>query len=82
MEQKLVFEEIDHENRGVSRQSSLLTLRYSFRHEVEYLLECGGFEVVELLGDFGGGGFKGYGEQIWRPANHRRCRCIAPANRE
>lgn len=66
MEQELVFEEIDHENRGVSRQSSLLTLRYSFRHEVEYLLECCGFEVVELLGDFGGGGFKGYGEQIWR----------------
>ena len=66
MEQELLFEEIDAGDRVVSRTRSLLVLRYSFRYEIEYLLERCGFEVVELLGDFDGGAFNGCGEQIWR----------------
>ena len=66
MEQELLFEEIDRGNRVVSQIRSRLTLRYSFRYEVEYLLEKCGFEPIELLGDFYGGSYKGYGEQIWR----------------
>jgi SAM-dependent methyltransferase len=66
MEQELLFEEIDAGDRVVSRTRSLLILRYSFRYEIEYLLERCGFEVVELLGAFDGSAFNGYGEQIWR----------------
>ena len=66
MEQELLYEEIDAADCVVSRTRSLLVLRYSFRYEIEYLLERCGFEVLELLGDFDGGAFNGYGEQIWR----------------
>ena len=66
MEQEFLFEEIGADDSVVSRTRSLLILRYSFRYEIEYLLERSGFEVVELLGDFDGGVFNGYGEQIWR----------------
>jgi len=65
MEQDLVFEEVDQEGRVVSQNHGRLTLRYTFRYEMHYLLELSGFEVEALYGDFNGGPFLGHGEQVW-----------------
>ena len=40
-------------------------LRYTFSWEMQYLLERCGFVLEALYGDFQGGAFAGYGEQIW-----------------
>ncbi|MBT4499348.1 MAG: hypothetical protein HOC74_16590, partial [Gemmatimonadetes bacterium] len=42
-----------------------LTLRYASRYEIQYLLELCGFELEALYGDFEGGAYPGYGEQVW-----------------
>ena len=65
LEQELIYEEADREGRVVSRTYGRLQLRYSFRYEMQYLLEGCGFAVEALYGDFHGTVFPGYGEQVW-----------------
>jgi hypothetical protein len=65
LEQELIYEEVGGDGRFVSKSYGRLTLRYSFRYEMQYLLELCGFQVEALYGDFQEGPFPGYGEQVW-----------------
>jgi SAM-dependent methyltransferase len=65
MEQDLLFEESDTQGAVLAHNRGRLTLRYIFRHEMEYLLELCGFAVEELYGDFAGSPYPGWGEQVW-----------------
>jgi ubiquinone/menaquinone biosynthesis C-methylase UbiE len=65
LEQDNIFEEIDDNDRVVSRTYRPLRLRYSFRYEMEYLLEICGFRAEALYGDFKRGPFCAGVEQIW-----------------
>lgn len=65
LEQEVTFEEVDRAGASVGRTHGRLQLRWSPRHEVDYLLERCGFAVESLYGDFGGAPYPGYGEQIW-----------------
>ena len=65
MEQELIYEEIGEGGLVLGRTYGRLTLRYTSRYEMQYLLEGCGFEVEGLYGDFQGGSFPGHGEQIW-----------------
>lgn len=67
--QQFVFEEYGNGDELISRNTSPLTLRYSHRYEMHYLLELCGFEVDALYGDFAGAPFNG-SEQVW--IAHRR----------
>ena len=60
-----VFEELDGEGRVISRNYTQLTLRYTYRYEMEHLLELCGLKVEALYGDFKRGPFRYGGEQIW-----------------
>jgi SAM-dependent methyltransferase len=65
MEQELVFDEVAKDGRVVARHHGLLNFRYTFRFEMQYLLELCGFRVDGLYGDFWGGVYRGSGEQVW-----------------
>ena len=65
LEQELVFEELEPDGAVCSRSSRRLTLRHSHRWEMEYLLERCGFVVEALYGDFYGGEYPGFGDQVW-----------------
>lgn len=65
LEQELIYEEVDKRGQTVSRTCGQLVLRYTFSWEMQYLLERCGFVLEALYGDFQGGAFPGYGEQIW-----------------
>ena len=65
IEQELIFEELGRNGTSMSRSCRRLTLRFTARWEMEYLLERSGFCLEALYGDFQGGEFPGYGEQIW-----------------
>ena len=65
IEQELVFEELADSGATLSRSCRRLTLRCTPRWEMEYLLERNGFYLEALYGDFEGGEFPGFGEQIW-----------------
>lgn len=65
LEQEIVYEEVDRSDRVVGRTCGQLTLRYASRYEIQYLLELCGFELAALYGDFEGGMYPGFGEQIW-----------------
>lgn len=65
LEQDLLYEESDASGVVVGRHRGQLTFRYTFRHEMEYLLELCGFEVEALYGDFNGNPYPGWGEQVW-----------------
>ncbi len=65
MEQELIYEEVDARGKVVARTYGHLRLRYIFCWEMQYLLERCGFVLEALYGDFLGGPFPGYGEQIW-----------------
>ncbi|MCL5996484.1 MAG: class I SAM-dependent methyltransferase [Chloroflexi bacterium] len=62
--QEMVFEEIGSSGEVLARHLSPLTLRYSHRYEMHYLLELCGYRVEELYGDFERNPFQG-AEQIW-----------------
>ena len=62
--QQFIFEELDHEGTQVARHITPLTLRYTHRYEMHYLLELCGFRIDDLLGDFSGAPYSG-SEQIW-----------------
>lgn len=60
-----IFEEIDAEGKVVSRSYNPLNIRFTYRYEMEHLLELTGFKVEELYGDFQRGPFRYGGQQIW-----------------
>jgi SAM-dependent methyltransferase len=64
IEQQFYFEEHDMGGASVSQFESPLTLRYSHRYEMHYLLELCGYEVTALYGTFNRGPYMG-AEQIW-----------------
>lgn len=64
LHQELWYETLDGE-RVAATERGALTLRYSFRYEMEWLLEACGFHVISLWGDFAGGPYPGHGEQVW-----------------
>lgn len=59
------FEEIDPGGEVVNQWYQKLNLRWTFRFEMQHLIELCDFEVVNLYGDFLKGPFKYGGEQIW-----------------
>ena len=60
-----IFEEIDGDGVVVQRSYAKWSLRWTYRHEMEYLLRLSGFEIEALYGDFSGGPFRYGGEQVW-----------------
>lgn len=60
-----VFEELDASGRTVGRLHTRVRLRYTFRFEMQHLLERCGFTIEDLHGDFAGGPFSAGGEQVW-----------------
>ncbi|MCH8062736.1 MAG: class I SAM-dependent methyltransferase [Chloroflexi bacterium] len=60
-----IFEELDGSGKMVSRSYSDLVLRYTFRYEMEHLLELSGFQIEALYGDFQRRPFRYGGEQVW-----------------
>jgi SAM-dependent methyltransferase len=64
-EQELIFEEIDATGEALGRTYGRLALRWTPRWEMEHLLAGCGFAVEALDGDFAGGAYPGYGNQIW-----------------
>jgi SAM-dependent methyltransferase len=65
MLQELSYRPAEGADRGGPVEQARLTLRYSYRYEIEHLLQLCGFKVKALYGDFAGGGFSGTGEQVW-----------------
>ena len=63
--QQLFFYEILDGGQVVDVEQGELLLRYTYRYEMEHQLELAGFRVVSLAGDFAGGPYGGYGEQVW-----------------
>lgn len=60
-----IFEEIDLDGVVIQRSYAKWSLRWTYRHEMEYLLRLSGFEIQALYGDFNRGPFRYGGEQIW-----------------
>lgn len=65
LEQNFVFEEADEQGSSRGRLLAQLVLRYTPRHEMEYLFELSGFTVEELYGDFDRRPYPGFGNQVW-----------------
>ena len=65
IDQYFIFEELDDEGKVISKTYTPLTLRYSYRYEMQYLLELCGYKIEALYGDFGRGPFRYGSEQIW-----------------
>ena len=64
IQQQMVFDELDEAGTVVQRSYLPLTLRYSHRYEIHYLLELCEFEVEALYGGFRREEYRG-GEQLW-----------------
>ena len=60
-----IYEEIDERGGTVSRHHAFECARYTFRYEMQYLVESCGFTVLELYGDFRRGPFRSGGQQVW-----------------
>ena len=60
-----ILEELDEHGKSLSKIYIRLFLRYSYRYEMQYLLELCGYRVEALYGDFQRGPFRHGGEQIW-----------------
>lgn len=52
---RLIIEELDTTGRSVARHFRDFDLRYTFRFEMEHLLELSGFTLEAVYGDFDGG---------------------------
>lgn len=65
LEQYFIFEELDDNGKVLSKIYSPLNLRYTYRYEMQYLLELCGYKIEALYGDFQRGPFRHSGEQIW-----------------
>ena len=59
------FDEYDAGGAVVAQRSVPLTLRWVHRYEMQHLLECAGFAIEALYGDFRGGAFHHGAEQVW-----------------
>jgi len=64
MAQEFIFEELDADGQVVSKTYKPLTMRYTYRAEMQYLLELCGYTIEALYGDFEGGPYTG-AEQVW-----------------
>ncbi|MFH1570439.1 MAG: class I SAM-dependent methyltransferase [Gemmatimonadota bacterium] len=62
--QELQYEESEGE-RVVATTRAHLTLRYTYRFEMEHLLAVSGFQPIALYGYFDGRPYPGFGEQVW-----------------
>lgn len=59
------YDEFDVAGRRVSRSATHFKLRFTYKWEMQYLLELCGFELEALYGDFERGPFRPGGEQVW-----------------
>lgn len=60
-----IYEEINDQGRCLQRQTRSLELRWTYRYEMQHLLELCGYRIVSLYGDFDRGSYRHGGEQIW-----------------
>jgi SAM-dependent methyltransferase len=59
------YEELDDDGRVIDKTYRPLTMRFTFRQEMQYLLELCGFTVEALYGDHQRGPYHPGGSQIW-----------------
>lgn len=59
------YDEFDVAGKRVSRSATNFKLRFTYKWEMQYLLELCGFRIDTLYGDFEGAPFRPGGEQIW-----------------
>jgi len=59
------YEELNHEGGVIAKVYKPLTMRFTFRYEMQYLLELSGYSVEALYGGFDGRPFRPAGPQIW-----------------
>jgi len=59
------FTEVDGRESVLREEDELLELRWTYRHEMRYLLELAGFEVLAETSDFRGSPPRYGGEQVW-----------------
>jgi len=63
---RLIIEEVDHQGRMLQRLYRDFVMRYTYRYEMQHLLERSGFEVEALHGDFEGSAFEiSSPEMVW-----------------
>jgi len=60
-----VYEELDETGQVIRKMYKTLVARYTYRYELQYLLELCGYAVEALYGDFKRGPFKPGERQIW-----------------
>ena len=65
LRQELHFQTLDAGGEVAGSERGELVLRYTFRFEMEWLLEAAGFRPVALWGGFDGRPYPGHGEQVW-----------------
>ncbi len=65
LRQELWFETLDGGGEVAGTERGELLLRYTFRYEMEWMLEAAGFQPVALWGGFDGRPYPGHGEQVW-----------------
>ena len=65
IKQDYLFEEMNASGKVLEKSYSSLTLRFSYRYEIQHLLELSGFQVENLYGDFNRNPFRHGAEQIW-----------------
>jgi SAM-dependent methyltransferase len=70
MELLTFYEELDERGTVIAKTYKPLTMRFTFRQEMEYLLELCGFTVEALYGDHHGSPFRPGGAQIWIARKH------------
>ena len=69
---RLIIEELDPKGVVVRRLYRDFDLRYTFRYEMQHLLEVCGFDVDSVVGDFEGGPVTGDADDIVWVAKKRR----------
>jgi ubiquinone/menaquinone biosynthesis C-methylase UbiE len=60
-----LYEEMDADGRVIGKTYKTLTARFTYRYEMQYLLELCGYRIEALHGDFKRGPFQPGGFQIW-----------------
>lgn len=68
LREEWVFERFDKDGHSLSRRLHKLTLRWSYRFEMEHLFELCGLRIIKLEGGFAGQPYAHGGEQIWTVA--------------
>ena len=65
LRQEFHFQTLDAGGGVAGTERGELVLRYTFRYEMEWLLEAAGFQPIALWGGFDGRPYPGHGEQVW-----------------